>query len=48
MDLWELKQKMESAEQGGRDLLSEMAKGVDTRIGAARERLARVAVDDES
>jgi hypothetical protein len=41
-DLWGLRLKAESIEKEGRDLFAEMAAGVDIRIAATLERLARV------
>ncbi len=35
-DLWKLKQKVEEAEEAGRDLLAQMAAGLDGRISAAQ------------
>lgn len=45
-DLWELRLKVESAENEGRDLLAEMAEGVDIRIATAQKRFVRITSQD--
>ena len=41
-DLYQLKVKIEVAEGAGRNLLAEMAQGVEEQIAVARKRLAKI------